>query len=245
MAPTPDNSTQPVNQDAPASREELLRTAELTHAMEDYTKAIYKIQEQDLRPTTVRIAKTLDVTPASVTVMLQRLAKLGLVNYVPYRGVDLTETGMRVALEVIRHHRLLELYLVRQLGYSWDEVDEEAEKLEHVISEEFEKRIDHVLGHPETDPHGHPIPSAQGHISRDDTHIALAGCEEGQSVVVKQVSDEDAESLRHLGSLGIYPGARMDIIAGASEAQGVRVRVGGETHSVDTPHATQVLVELV
>ena len=136
----------------------------LTHSMEDYIKAIYKIQQEQERATTIRIAERLGFSAASVTNMLQKLARLDLVRYQPYRGAELTELGERIALEIIRHHRLIELYLAEHVGYGWDEVDAEAEELEHVISEDFEDRIDALLGHPDTDPHGAPIPTKEGHI---------------------------------------------------------------------------------
>ncbi len=134
----------------------------VSQAMEDYLKAIYSLQTDDELVSTTSLASALDCSPASVTNMLQKLADLGFVSYTRYQGVRLAENGSRVALEVIRHHRLIELYLLQVLGFSWDAVHAEAERLEHVISEEFEERIDAALGHPTIDPHGHPIPTKEG-----------------------------------------------------------------------------------
>ena len=133
-----------------------------TAAVEDYVKIIYKLQTQTETVSTSALAERTGTTAAAVTKMLKHLAQLNLVSYTPYYGVRLTPMGEKIALEVIRHHRLLELYLAQAMGYSWDQVDAEAEKLEHVISEEFEARIDALLGHPQTCPHGDPIPSADG-----------------------------------------------------------------------------------
>jgi DtxR family Mn-dependent transcriptional regulator len=144
------------------------------------------------------------VAAASVTNMVKRLAEMRLVRHTPYHGVALTEAGEKIALEVIRHHRLLECYLMDTLGYSWDEVDEEADRLEHVISEAFEERIDRVLGFPTTDPHGDPIPTKDGSIYQDAT-VRLSDVEAGRTVRIRQVSDTSAEMLRYMDDLGLKP----------------------------------------
>src|SRR3989304_6680339 len=137
----------------------------ITQAIQDYLKVIYKIEETGGSPTTNIIAERLNVTQPSVTGMTKKLAEMNLITYTPYQGVQLTEAGRKIALEVIRHHRLLELYLARAMGYSWDRVHQEAEKLEHFISEEFEDKMAEMLGQPTSDPHGAPIPAKDGTIA--------------------------------------------------------------------------------
>ncbi|MBT3265896.1 metal-dependent transcriptional regulator [Candidatus Poribacteria bacterium] len=214
----------------------------LTHSMEDYIKAIYKLQQHSGRATTIAIADEMGFSAASATNMLQKLARLELVSYAPYKGAELTATGRRIALEVIRHHRLIELYLAKHMGYSWDAVDAEAEALEHVISEEFEERIDELLGRPETDPHGHPIPSKDGHIPDERMYTPLADVPDGSSARVRRVSDRDPEALRSLGAIGLYPGA--DLLVLRRESADVVVRVGDDERPVSAEHAVEVFVEL-
>lgn len=217
----------------------------LTQAMEDYIKVIYKAEQDGDRATTILVAERLGYSAASVTNMFKRLAEMRLIEYTPYQGVELTMSGKRVALEILRHHRLLELYLKEQMGYSWDEVDAEAEELEHVISEEFEDRIDAILGFPKADPHGHPIPSKEGHLP-DLTHlISLNDSESGQRVIVRQVSDRDAATLRYLGSLGLYPAADVNVLARDDDTETVRICVEGEEHTLSAEHANLVVVEVV
>lgn len=213
----------------------------ITAAMEDYLKAIYGINEHGERVTTQAIAAQLDVAPPSVTGMLKRLSDLKLITYEPYRTIDLTDSGRKVALEVVRHHRLLELYLAEALGYSWDEVHDEADRLEHLISEEFERRIDAVLGFPAFDPHGHPIPSASGDVSTvsDDRLAAMAVGERG---VVVRVSDTDAERLRYLGALGLYPDASVTVLERLPFNGPLRVQIGEAEHIVGLELADAVHV---
>lgn len=186
---------------------------EITPPIEDYLKVIYTLVRErgEERASTSAISDRMEVSAASATNMMQKLADMRLVEYVPYRGVSLTDTGEKIALEVIRHHRLIELYLAEALGYSWDTVHDEAERLEHVISEEFEDRIDAMLGHPTTDPHGDPIPPKIGRppegTSRRLTEAAI-----GESVVVRRVSDRDGDFLRQLASLELVPGTRVRIV---------------------------------
>lgn len=213
----------------------------ITAAMEDYLKVIYGINERGDRVTTQAIAAQLDVAPPSVTGMLKRLSDLKLIVYEPYRTIDLTDSGRKVALEVVRHHRLLELYLAEALGYSWDEVHEEADRLEHLISEEFERRIDAVLGFPTIDPHGDPIPSATGDVSTvsDDRLGAMAT---GESGVVVRVQDSDAERLRYLGSLGLYPDAEVTMLERMPFNGPLRVLIGDVEHVVGRELADAVHV---
>ena len=180
--------------------------------VEDYIKAAFEIQCEHGRVTTSRLAARLGVTPASVTGMIKKLVGLEFVSHVPYRGIELTEKGTRLALDVLRRHRLLELYLVKALGLSWDEVHVEAEKLEHAISEELAQRIDEYLEHPTRDPHGSPIPG--NNVSEDDQGwVRLAELETGEAAVIAEVEDHDAGFLRHVGSMGLYPGTRIEVTA--------------------------------
>ncbi len=213
----------------------------ITHAMEDYLKVIYSLQSQNEKVTTQAIAERLKVQSPSVTNMIKRLAELNLVEHTPYRGVLLTQTGERAALEVVRHHRLLELYLADALGYSWDEVHAEAEQLEHSISEEFEARIDRALGYPTTDPHGDPIPSVEGDI-QPLTQLLLADLETGDEATVERVWDRDAEMLRYLGGLGLYPNASVELIERFPFGGPLRIRVLGEEHIIGRELANAVHV---
>lgn len=175
----------------------------ISQSVQDYLKSIYHLEQEDA-VSTAALAKRLDVTSASATSMLKRLAQMGLIEYTSYRGFSLTEAGRKIALEMIRHHRLLELYLHEALGYSWDEVHEEAEHLEHHISEEFEARIDKLLGHPTHDPHGDPIPTVDGDLPPSSMD-PLASVDEGTEVLIQRVSDADPELLRYVERLGLMP----------------------------------------
>jgi DtxR family Mn-dependent transcriptional regulator len=179
--------------------------------MEDYLKAIYLLSGDNKRVSTNGLAERMKCSPASVTNMLRKLSALKLVDYTRYQGVLLTEPGSKVALEVLRHHRLLELYLNEVLGYTWDQVHQEAEELEHVISEEFEARIDKALGYPTHDPHGHPIPSKDGHLP-SQSRRTLWDAEVGEEVRVRLVSDRDPAVLRQLATFGIFPEALVRIV---------------------------------
>jgi DtxR family Mn-dependent transcriptional regulator len=184
----------------------------LTQSIQDYLKHIYELSENGGSASTNDLAQRLNVAPASVTGMLQRLAssKPPLVVYKKHQGVTLTKAGERAALEVIRHHRLLELYLVKALGYSWDEVHHEADKLEHVISEDFESRIANALGHPTRDPHGEMIPTADLTMPADASR-PLSSLRTDDSATVKRVSDDDPALLRHLQEIGIIPEVRITV----------------------------------
>ncbi|MCZ2126566.1 MAG: metal-dependent transcriptional regulator [Anaerolineales bacterium] len=179
-------------------------------SVQDYLKRVYELTEGGAPANTNDLARELNVKPASVTGMIQKLAaqKPPLVQYQKHQGVTLTPSGRRAALEVIRHHRLLETWLVQTLGYAWDEVHEEAERLEHVISEDLERRIDAALGHPTHDPHGDPIPSADLKIPPDDS-IPLSALKSNRSAVVQRVASQDAALLRHLDQLGLVPGVQI------------------------------------
>ncbi|WP_132057716.1 metal-dependent transcriptional regulator [Halorussus amylolyticus] len=206
----------------------------LSDVMEDYLKAIYTLQTEDGDPVaTSAIAEYLDVTPPTVTSMVEKLEDRGLVEREKYKGVELTAEGETVALEVLRHHRLLEAYLTEHLDYSWSEVHDEADRLEHHISEEFERRVADALGDPEVDPHGDPIPSEDlAPIAEDDT-TRLSDHTEGDTVVVARVSDRDDEELRYLSNAGITPGTRVRVV-GVAPFGMVTVRVGER----ETPEAS-------
>lgn len=185
----------------------------ISQAMQDYLKAIYKLQKgRDPMGavSTSMMAEKLQVVSASVTNMIKKLADLDLVRHTPYRGVKLTRRGEKIALEMVRHHRLLELYLSNVLGYSWDQVDAEAEQLEHTISEEFEARIDEALDFPTSDPHGAPIPSKNG-VMKQREYLRLVDLPAGQTVVIRQVSDRNPEMLQYMEALGLKLGVRVEI----------------------------------
>jgi DtxR family Mn-dependent transcriptional regulator len=210
-------------------------------AVQDYVKAIYKLSEHGDRVTPTAVSGALGVSQAAVTKMVRRLGELDLVTYERRPGIRLTERGRKLALEMLRHHRLLETYLAEQLGYSWDEVHEEAEKLEHVISEEFERKIDRLLGHPTHDPHGAPIPTRDGRVETA-RHPALAEIPEGRTVRVECVKDGDPERLRYLGELGLYPEATVRIVAREPFGGPLRVVVEGEAHALGEELARCVFV---
>ena len=176
--------------------------------------------------------------------MLKRLAESHLIEHQRYRSIELTEAGRKVALEIVRHHRLLELYLAEALGYSWDEVHDEADRLEHLISEEFERRIDAALGHPTFDPHGDPIPTIAGDVS-SIPEDRLSALEAGERATVVRVSDNNAEKLRYLGSLGLYPEADVTVIERMPFNGPLRVRVGDDEHVVGLELAASVHVDSV
>ncbi len=181
-------------------------------SIEDYLKNIFELQEHFERVTTNQLAEKMNITPASATGMIKKLASMNLVKYRPYQGVELTETGRMMALEVIRHHRLIELFLSKALGVPWDRVHDEAEKWEHVLSEDIEDRIDHFLGFPRHDPHGAPIPDKEGNIEYPP-RVRMCDIRFPQKVRVLEVSDHDPELLRYLAKLNIYPQTDLIILA--------------------------------
>jgi DtxR family transcriptional regulator, Mn-dependent transcriptional regulator len=214
----------------------------LTQATQDYLKAIYKLSEQGDSVTTNSLARELKVAPASVTNMLKRLSEMRLADYTSYKGVTLSEAGQRAALEIIRHHRLLELYLQESLGYSWDKVHDEAETLEHHISEEFEDRIAALLGNPTHDPHGDPIPAKNGTIPHTST-TRLSSLEPVRTVAVSRVSDFDPEFLRYCASIGMVPGAHVELLAKTPSSQTLTLRVGAHECVVACSAAEHIFVE--
>ncbi len=216
----------------------------ISRAMEDYLKAIHQLSVGSGRVATSRLAERMACSAASVTNMVQKLSELKLVEYQPYQGVRLTDAGSKIALEVLRHHRLLELYLAEVLGYSWDKVHDEAEELEHVISEEFEDRIDAALGFPTRDPHGHPIPSKDGHLPADSTQ-SLWEIGTGSQVRVNRVSDQDPEALRYLAAIGIYPRVQLQVMEKAPFNGPVEILIDEARHSLSEELARQIFVTVV
>ena len=199
-------------------------------AVEDYAKAIYQLGERARGAvSTNALADRLDVTPASASGMVRKLDELGLVRHVPYKGVQLTRAGARVALEVLRHHRLLETYLAENLGVPWDRVHDEAEVLEHVLSEELEALIAAKLGNPTHDPHGDPIPSADLVIEEEPTN-RLAAAEPGATGVFVRISDSDPEMLRYLAERGIAPGDEFEVVEKQPFDGPLFVRFGATVH---------------
>src|SRR5215216_271712 len=181
-------------------------TEPLSDAIQDYLREVFKLETAGERATTSTVAAAMDVSAPSASVMLKRLAALDLVEHVPYRGVELTESGRRVALEIVRHHRLLEQYLAETLGVPVERVHAEADRLEHALSEELERLIDAKLGHPTHDPHGHPIPDADLNLAPPAPARSLLELEPGESATIRHVPDRDTGLLRYLSELDLLPG---------------------------------------
>jgi DtxR family Mn-dependent transcriptional regulator len=217
----------------------------ISAAVEDYAKAIYALQTAVAGPVSNNaLAERLGVSPASASAMVKKLGGLGLVEHVPYRGVELTPEGRRVALEVLRHHRLLELYLARSLGVPWDRVHDEAEVLEHHISEELEELIAEKLGNPTRDPHGDPIPTRELELV-EEFAATLDSLEPGASGRFTRISDSDPEMLRYLADRGIAPGDDFLVVDKQPFGGPLFVRFGAEVHVVGGRLAAAMRVEEV
>ena len=216
----------------------------LTQAAEDYLKSIYKLQEKGGKVSTGILAEYLDVKPASATGMIKKLKSMNLVSHERYQGVTLTDAGKAIALEIIRHHRLLELYLFKALGVPWDGVHEEAEKLEHVISEDVEARMDAFLGYPTADPHGSPIPDKNGVVPKTPS-IPMIELRNGQSCVVAEVSDNDSAILRHLGGFNLYPGTAFRVIEVAPFEGPFTIDIAGQQIVIGREVAKNIFVNNV
>lgn len=212
-----------------------------THTLEDYLKAIYKLEEDGERATPASIAQHIGFSATSVNNTLKKLAKMNLVKYKPYSDVKLTKSGGKIALEVIRHHRLLELYLVEALGLSWDQVDQEAEKLEHVLSESLEDRLDQLLGSPKLDPHGDPIPTKEGEIESPECQ-RLSEAKLGRTVLVKRVDDARSDLLRYLGEIGIYPDVKIKLIGRMPFDRSLVVKIGKRKRTIGVEAANRIFV---
>ena len=209
--------------------------------IEDYLKTIYLLQQREGAATTNAVAEALAVKPASVTGMLKKLAELKLVKHTPYQGVTLTRTGEKIALEIIRHHRLIELFLVETLGYTWDEVHREADRLEHAISEDFEERVARRLGNPTVDPHGDPIPTKDGSVA-EVRQQCLAQLRSGQSAHITRLNDAHPEMLRYAADLGLLPRTHITLLAAEPFGGPLRVRIGKVEHAIGRELAQHIFV---
>jgi DtxR family transcriptional regulator, Mn-dependent transcriptional regulator len=218
------------------------RLPERSEAIEDYAKAIHMLARRDPGPVgTGALAARLGVSPGTATAMCKRMGELGLVEYEPYRGVTLSAAGDRLALEVIRHHRLIEAFLAEALDMPWDRVHDEAEVLEHYISEELEERIATALGDPDVDPHGDPIPSRDLEIASEPAR-ALAELEPGDGGTFSRVSDSNSEMLRYLAERGIRPGASLEVTERQPFGGPLFIDVAGERHAIGGELAERMLI---
>lgn len=211
----------------------------LTRSVEDYLKSIFHLTSQGGFATTSDIAAMLEIAPPSVSGMVKRLSETGLIEHVPYRGVQLTPQGRRAALQMIRRHRILEVYLTQQLGYDWGDVHAEAERLEHAVSEKLIEKMAGALGNPRYDPHGAPIPTPAGEIEEAEL-FTLAAAAVGATIVVRQVGDDDAARLRYLAELGLTPGTRLTVVERQPFNGPTTVRSGNETRVVGQELAAQL-----
>lgn len=203
-----------------------MHVRDLPDRSQDYLKAIWNVAEYSGEAAPLgELATRVGQKTTTASEAIRRLAGKGLVQHEPYRGVTLTDSGRRLAVDMVRRHRLLETFLVRVLGYTWDEVHEDAELLEHSVSDRFMARIDAHLGHPERDPHGDPIPDAQGRVERIDW-VSLAAVGAGETVTVEQANDDDPQLLRYLAGHGLVPGTRLTV-TGPPAAGMLKVEVAG------------------
>ncbi|WP_086829958.1 metal-dependent transcriptional regulator [Allokutzneria sp. NRRL B-24872] len=220
-----------------------MATKRPSSSIEDYLRAIYGLVERGVEVSNATLAKRLKVSPSSVSGMVAKLADLGLVTHVPYHGVELTEPGRRAACDVLRRHRLIELYLVEELGYTWDEVHVEADVLEHAVSDALVERISAKLGHPTRDPHGDPIPAADGSVEQPPTQL-LRELEPGAGGEIARVWDTNPEILRYLAHNGITLGARIEVLERQPFGGPLVVRVGERTHSLGTEVTAVLLIRV-
>ncbi len=217
------------------------KQAPLSTAIEDYLKAIYELQTDSGAATTTALAAAVGVSPASVTKMIKKLADMKLVRHLPYRGVELTPSGEKIALEIVRHHRLIELFLNQALDIPWDQVHDEAHRLEHVLSDNLEDHISDFLGNPTQDPHGDPIPTKAGTVEPMERR-SLVDLEPGMRAVVRRVTDQDPAHLRYIRDLGLVPQASVNVVDRAPFNGPVRVRVGTQEHTLDYELARHIQV---
>ena len=211
----------------------------ISQSIEDYLKAIYVLETEGEGASTNNIAEALNISSASVTNMLKRLAVMKLIEHKSYKGATLTDSGRKVALEVVRHHRLLELYLKEMMGYSWDEVHAEAEKLEHHISEQFEDKIAELLDNPTHDPHGDPIPSKDG-VVPEMASLAVCDADINTLYIIGRVRDQDPEVLRYLEKIGVIPGVKLMVLDKAPFDGPIKVRLEEEEKTLGFSLAKQV-----
>ena len=215
---------------------------ELTEPVEDYLKAIYELELAGTAAATTDLATHLGVAPASVTGMVRRLADQGLLTHEPYRGVRLTQQGRRSALRTLRRHRIIECYLVQALGYGWDEVHDEAERLEHSASEDLIDRMARTIGEPTVDPHGAPIPTREGAVDETD-YVTLVQLTAGAKARVMRVSDEDADLLRHLRDLSLMPGSVVQVLEHAPYGGPIKLQAGARQVVIGPALAERLLVD--
>ncbi len=212
--------------------------------VEDYLKNIYKLQEGEGKVSTTSLSERLEISAPSVTEMVKKLADEGIVTYAPYQGVELTTQGRKKALRIIRRHRLWELFLVEVLNYPWDEIDEEAERLEHSTSDRLEQRLDEALGHPRKDPHGDVIPTLAGDVEEVD-HPALAGVKPGITVKVARVSDSNPEVLKYAAKMGIKLNKKIKVKERIPFDGSLRIEVGKKEQFVSLKLASNIFVEAI
>jgi len=210
--------------------------------VEDYIKNIYKLQGEYDKVTTSSLADALNVSAASVTDMIKKLSDRSLIKYMPYKGVELTRSGRKMALRTLRRHRLWEMFLVEYLDYTWDEVHDEAEKLEHIMSKDLEERIDKALGYPKHDPHGHPIPTKNGEIVEDD-HPSLADLHVGNSGTVIRVNDVSQSLLKHMASMGISIQSRIKVLEVVEFDGSMKVQLHGNEVFISRQVARNIFIE--
>jgi DtxR family Mn-dependent transcriptional regulator len=208
-----------------------LQHESLTRSVEDYLKAIYRLSPQGRAASTSEIAQRLELSPASVSGMVKRLSEQGLLEHVPYKGVQLTADGRRAALRMLRRHRLIEAYLVAFLGYTWDTVHDEAERLEHAVSDTMVERMAAVLGNPSVDPHGDPIPTSDGDI-HEPVSIPLSEVPAGVSVEIRQVEESQPERLRYIASVGLRPGVHVTVLDRQPFQGPITIDVAGRRHVI-------------
>lgn len=213
-----------------------------TPAVEDYVKGIYQLGGASVPVSTTDLAEWLHISPAGTSHMLRQLSQLGLVDHTPYYGVRLSQDGSRIALEMIRHHRLAEQFLVEVLGYQLHEVHDDAERLEHAMSELLEARIAAKLGNPSADPHGHPIPTLSGDLPPASTRL-LNDAPVGAPVRVQHVSDRDPAKLRYLADIGLVPGATVTVVERGPFREPLQVRVGTQERAISQELAQELTIE--
>lgn len=210
--------------------------------VENYLKSIYKLQSKSGKVPTSALAERLGISDASVSDMVKKLSEQGMVRYLPYKGVELTENGRRIALKIVRRHRLWELFLVQMLNYSWDKIDAEAERLEHITSDGLERKLDEALGFPQIDPHGDPIPTVDGEISESD-YISLADLHPGQSGIISRVSDSNPEILQYVAELGLALDKIVHVKKKMEFDGSLLIKIGSKEHFVSRKLAASIFVQ--
>ena len=214
----------------------------ISPAAEDYLKTIYKLQKQDEKVSTSAIAEKLELSNATVTAMIKKLAEKKFLKHVSYHGVVLTDNGRKTALGVIRRHRLVELFLKEILGLPWDKVHAEAEKLEHVVSDELLDRMDHILGYPKIDPHGDHIPTKDGMMPDPQENCPLIDVEAGKTVVIDSVSDSDPDKLQFMSKIGLFPGVAIHVSDKPPFEGDLFIKVGSSEHRLPREVAKSIFV---